>query len=368
MQIDFHHAVTYVLARLAGFPHGEARIIAYAAQYVDDSVNKGTIQFDNGTSYDHIASSHETFDVANNRLNAEDYSVWVPFHFLPGNNGSPADQDPGVPEVQKLLCQPYSPLAAGMLEACKASCGKPNSLHRLGITTHVFADTFAHQRFAGIRNDLNKASDISLPTKTLADWTLKGEADFVQRIEMKLGHGSVATFPDLPFLEWSYKDNYEKIVTKSNPTIFMEACEKIFEFYLDYRGETPARTIDPQDHELLATSLLKFTDREGEGREVKWMELLRKGGFTSFGPLSDQELSEFKYTKKGEGSWKWVALGTLEAKDSPEGVFPYSPAFESSDYRCFHEALKEHHTFVLETLLPRFKIPTLDSLPHEIFD
>lgn len=41
MQIDFHHATTYVLARLAGFEHPEANIIAYSAQYVDDATNSG---------------------------------------------------------------------------------------------------------------------------------------------------------------------------------------------------------------------------------------------------------------------------------------------------------------------------------------
>ena len=41
MQIDFHHAVTYVAARLAGFSANDAGIIAHSAQYVDDAVNAG---------------------------------------------------------------------------------------------------------------------------------------------------------------------------------------------------------------------------------------------------------------------------------------------------------------------------------------
>ena len=59
MQIDFHHAVTYVLARLAGFPHDDAHIIAYAAQYVDDANNSGLIEFaDVAPPFYHIASAH----------------------------------------------------------------------------------------------------------------------------------------------------------------------------------------------------------------------------------------------------------------------------------------------------------------------
>ena len=45
MQFDGHHAATYVTARIAGFTHGEAEVISYAAQYVDDATNAGPIQF-----------------------------------------------------------------------------------------------------------------------------------------------------------------------------------------------------------------------------------------------------------------------------------------------------------------------------------
>jgi len=45
MQIDFHHTVTYVAARLAEFEHEEADIIAHAAQYVDDATSSGTVYF-----------------------------------------------------------------------------------------------------------------------------------------------------------------------------------------------------------------------------------------------------------------------------------------------------------------------------------
>ncbi len=46
MDIDAHHAGTYVVARLAGISHREAEIIAHAAQYVDDATNEGVIHFD----------------------------------------------------------------------------------------------------------------------------------------------------------------------------------------------------------------------------------------------------------------------------------------------------------------------------------
>ncbi len=166
MQIDFHHAVTYVLSRLAGFPHGEAVIIAYSAQYVDDAQNTGTIRFDNGLTYEHIASSHAVVD-QHNLWNHEDYQVWVPFHFLPGNNGLPAGKGQELSFEQRLLCQPNSYVATDMCRAAFETKGQPNSLHRLGITTHVFADTFAHQRFSGERHRIN--SSVGSPRRAVSN-------------------------------------------------------------------------------------------------------------------------------------------------------------------------------------------------------
>jgi len=79
MQIDFHHAVTYVTARVAGFPHEEADIIAYAAQYVDDATSSGAVVFENKALYTRISSAHKTTDVEN--LNdVENHVVWLPFN------------------------------------------------------------------------------------------------------------------------------------------------------------------------------------------------------------------------------------------------------------------------------------------------
>ncbi len=51
MQIDGHHGLTYIAARLAGFTAYDAQVIAYSAQYVDDATNWGVLRFDNGAMY-----------------------------------------------------------------------------------------------------------------------------------------------------------------------------------------------------------------------------------------------------------------------------------------------------------------------------
>jgi hypothetical protein len=65
MQIDGHHTMTYIAARLAGFSKPKASIIAYSAQYVDDATNSGVIKFDNEAMYQRISSAHRMLDYRN---------------------------------------------------------------------------------------------------------------------------------------------------------------------------------------------------------------------------------------------------------------------------------------------------------------
>ena len=101
MQTDFHHAVTYVTARAADFDHLDAHKIAYCAQYVDDAVKTGVIAFQNKALYDRICSAHKMLDYRNMEALAN-HRVWLPFHFLPGNNGKKAADNPEQKFVEKM--------------------------------------------------------------------------------------------------------------------------------------------------------------------------------------------------------------------------------------------------------------------------
>ena len=58
MQNDFHHGITYIVARIAGFSHHDAGTIAYAAQYVDDATDEGVIHFSDGSTFECTATAH----------------------------------------------------------------------------------------------------------------------------------------------------------------------------------------------------------------------------------------------------------------------------------------------------------------------
>jgi hypothetical protein len=350
MQIDFHHAVTYVLARLADFPHEQAIIIAYSAQYVDDAQNRGTIQFDNGNTYDHIASAHAVYDVQNNLWPREDFRVWVPFHFLPGNNGKLAGEGQEFSVEQRLLCQPDSLVAADMCRAALATRGHLNSLHRLGITTHVYADTWAHKRFSGVMSLINESHD-------------ETKENLIERIEttiadiVGLGHGAVSVHPDQPFRIWKYRDSNGMEVMRNNPDEFIGACERIFDLHIAYRGEGGTdRKIQTQDHALLYDSLLKFDSTDPQVRHQQWLDLLQTGSF-SFGALTGGQIQDLQYRPKGVGSWKYDALGTEATTDTAGQRFPFRDSFQTSNWRLFHEALKDHQADVLQRILPAYGLP-----------
>lgn len=84
MQVDMHYYGTYAMARAAGLAPDDCRVIATAAQFVDDNAGKDSISFKDGARVDVDATAHHALDVAN--LDPEDQrNVWIPFHFIPGN-------------------------------------------------------------------------------------------------------------------------------------------------------------------------------------------------------------------------------------------------------------------------------------------
>jgi hypothetical protein len=354
MQIDFHHGVTYILSRLAGFPHSSAVTIAHAAQYIDDANNQGTVQFTDGTTYYHYASAWAITDLDDNSQDTADYTVWVPFHFLPGNNGAAAGTTLTVPLVQRLLCQPDSPLARRMWEECRKTAADVNALHRLGITCHVYEDTFSHQRFAGFRHEINEIVQL--------DAIAPSDMSFFDKLEdrvanfLRLGHGGAGVNPDLPYLTWRCHMASGAFFDSVNSGVFPEACDCLFSRLTEYRGGDGAAALQDCDRAQIV-SLVEFTQmKDPKQRHAVWLSAVAAGKF-SFGAPSSAEMAELNYIPKGVGSWKYEALGTTNDKDVPNVSFVRPADFEQKDWTMFHEALKGHRSTVLETLLPEFGLP-----------
>ena len=133
MQVDMHYYGTYAMARVAGLNRDASIIIATSAQFVDDNADKENVKFKDGARIDVDATAHHAFDIKN--IDEEDQrQIWVPFHFLPGNEGSSY--------TERLICRKNSRIAREMAEHNLLLLGEPYALQLMGIT-HMFIPTLS---------------------------------------------------------------------------------------------------------------------------------------------------------------------------------------------------------------------------------
>ncbi|ADL55695.1 DUF6765 family protein [Gallionella capsiferriformans] len=351
MQIDFHHATTYVIAREAGFDHHDADIIAYASQYVDDATCSGAVYFDNGAAYNRINSAHKMIDIRNAEELAN-HNVWLPFHFLPGNGGLPAEQNPEGSFIDKIVCTPDSPIAREMVRDAILDKHRAYGLHRLGVTLHVYADTWAHQGFAGVTHQINevekaretgKSGIFNKPLSNLL-------GSFLDDAIPPLGHARAQIFPDMPFLRWQYKNGRGKLIPRDNPADFMAASEQMciaMRRYILGDPEALVPGLSAQTREQIGTMFATTLSADGDARHQKWLTAIRDGLFTVCGKTDIDD-----YDPLGKASWKAAALGTSDDLHK----YGYQSHFLSSNWKEFHDAIQAHRFNVIYNILPKYGI------------
>ena len=232
MQLDMHYYATYAMARAAGIEPDDARIIATSAQFVDDNIAQSYVEFRDGSRIDQEATAHHPINLSN-RDDRDQRRVWVPFHFIPGNVGDGY--------TERLKCRMDSLIVRELRDHHLTYADRGFALHLLGIAAHVYADTFSHYGFSGVSSRGNRVDNSSFrfheevedaddTTASLspemrryvaekADRFFKGRGDhgglltnvkswLAENLSGALGHGSVATLPDRPYLVWSF--DYER--------------------------------------------------------------------------------------------------------------------------------------------------------------
>lgn len=388
MQIDFHHAATYVVARAAGLDHETASTVSHSAQYVDDATNAGVVEFrEDVRQYRRLASAHGMLDYKN-LSSLRNSECWVPFHFLPGNCGVPAGQTCNKPIENRLICLPNSLVAQDMMRAAIADKAKPYGKHRLGIAAHVFMDTFAHQNFAGVQHEINRVKDLEwLPEESGSDWSedsifneksrntlgsrLKSwwQTDnksyggiwgkttaLVQNIAQSdippLGHGQALGYPDRPYLRWRYTNGLGETVDRDNRKDFRTASNELCKWFQRWLANDPDANVAGLSQEV-AEKIGALIDKtklpDGEVRHAGWIELLAHDHF-GFGAV------QLDYISKGPGSWKDQSVGSQVDVAPVKEVYHYDDAFLTSDWKYFHDAAKAHRLEVLDDILPRYGI------------
>lgn len=241
MQIDLHFYGIYALARAAGIDSQEAEIIAHASQFIDDSLDDNEVVLQTiGKAVIPILTSHKplNFHIAKP---SEQWRVWVPFHFLPGNEPSDGTF------IERMTCRKNSELAKKTLEFALDKNNVDIRPYLAGIVAHVFADSFSHNGFVGISSDANNVKNGSIKFKVRPVRSLAGlfrrlgrmlrlhVVGFFAKL-VPVGHGEVDNYPDLPYLNWSFEfKTHATREERNNREIFLEAVQQLFTFLKKYQ-------------------------------------------------------------------------------------------------------------------------------------
>lgn len=352
MQKDMHYYGTYVLARAAGIHPNNARVIASAAQFVDDNNDCGELNFSDGGAFFSEQTANGLVDADN--LNGQSQrKVWVPFHFLPGNRGESF--------AERLVCRKDSPIAQRMVNNHLSKYGWDCADELMGITAHVYADTFSHYGFSGVSCPENRIINNSIEfdrsiNPITKEYIMKRSEGFMNRFgwtcDLKnnicsfigeagsgaLGHGAVCTFPDRPFLRWRFKYENNGIDDgwRDNQDDFMLACQRLHAMFVGYRNSrTDIADRPPMDFseiEGMVREILTFEGAE-EDRSSQWINAVENGmvGFDEhIPPYMGEEWNSERDELQGSRS---------------------DYLLEKPVYR-FYQAASYHRQYVLRELLP----------------
>ncbi|WP_421903182.1 DUF6765 family protein [Maridesulfovibrio sp.] len=361
MQKDMHYYGTYVMARAAGIGQRKAQVIASAAQFVDDNAASKGIEFKDGGALQSRATAHHWYHLSNIDTDDQRY-VWVPFHFLPGNEGEKFSE--------RLVCRKNSGIAQAMVANHLDHADKIDfSDELIGIAAHVYADTFSHYGFSGVSSRLNQIDNDSFKFHDIPENTEKyikkrqkkfkrnysKEAGllanikswFAETLSGALGHGAACTFPDRPYLKWEFEyDHAGCSGLRDNPKTFLEACEALHGMFVRYteakEGVKDSEVIPFDEIRSQIKSIIEFKGYEEEGSEPtedarinRWKKAVAEDNILGAHEVIPEYLGD-----------EW-----LKEKSRLHGQ-KLSQSVKEKDVYQFYQAASYHRHYILRNLLP----------------
>ena len=358
MQTDMHYYGTFAMARAAGLSLDTCKTIATCSEYVDDNAGKISVLFKDGARIDTKPSAHHLTDIHNAKLaniNDEDQRhIWVPFHFLPGNEGEDY--------TERLVCRKNSDIAQEMVSYYLSNSHSSFIAELIGVCAHVYADTFSHYGFSGVSSRRNNVDQSQLAVVGEIDPDIKryveekAESFFsnyegrgaglldnikawcAEKLTGALGHGGAATYPDRPFLEWIFYYEYPiaRREHRVNADAFLEGCRALYSMFArlaEARPDLTDKSVEWVSIEANVRKILATQDRL-EARINAWKDATERGLLGSAFMIPDYNAMTFDA--------EFSSLN--ESEDSTK-------ALETSLFR-FHQAVEMHLTYVIKQLLP----------------
>jgi len=296
MDIEFHYYITYILAKGAGFTSKDAQTIAYASQYTDDNCKEYTINEGMQDEYKNYIS--QTYDIL--KPQKERLKIYPCFHFLPGDydNESTMRADN---RTHTFNTTANSKNANILMDAALQT----DDPYRIGICTHCYADTWAHQNFVGWEDNFNSIFGI------------------LEMAIPNIGHADAGFKPDIPNLLWEDKRLLQKNQRINNKLRFLDAAKNIFSrffHHVDVKA-TPEIIATEWNHleTIISTAIGKesYTEKAEDPERIERYIIIAKD-------ISD-------YDKQ---LWFNEVIG--------KRGFLKKPNFQNSHWCKFQEAVKAH--------------------------
>lgn len=343
MDIEFHYWITGLIAKRAGFTHSEAQTIAYASEFVDENdVCLEIVDRSTGEKYGNFIS--QTMNIL--KPKHELMRVYPLFHFVPGDPGAySARRRDG--KMHILNTTPNSEHANEFLQAA-FDATEDTRLYRIGIATHCYVDTWAHQNFVGWYDGFNNIGLDPKPDIGHADG--EHHPDWVAHlwVDSRLVHGDI-----------------------NNTHRFLSAAKALYEQYCDYLSRVKGKENLSDRWPELQTELLglfgtpytgnKKVRKYARERIEKYKAKLEWEDFdekTWFNAAIESDVNFFDDSNDGLLS----ALSFSLFKD--EYYWREDVDKESTDWFKFQEAVKDHERFGLSLLADVFKQMDVDIARH----
>ena len=227
MDIEFHYYVTYILARRGGFSTDDARVIAYASQYTDDNDVIFTINKGKGGQYSNWIS--QTMNILKPKRSL--MHIYPLFHFFPGDPAAKsARRRDGAQHI--LNTTPDGERVNKLIDDALET----GDLYRVGIATHTFIDSWAHQNFIGYYDRFNSLQGVT------------------EQLTPDIGHADAMHSPDIPNLLWRDGRLVRASRKVQNKERFIEASSALLRKYAVHNGMADAEV------EALRLKLIKNLD------------------------------------------------------------------------------------------------------------
>ncbi|MBI5182941.1 MAG: hypothetical protein HY999_01065 [Nitrospinae bacterium] len=348
MELDMHFYGIYALARAAGVKPEIAKIIAYSSQFVDDSIEDEAIILNDQSAIIPTMTSHKPIDYQNT-IPGDQWRVWVPFHFLPGNDSTARTF------VEKMVCTKNSTPAQQILKFALKLREEVLGPHLAGIVAHVYADTFSHYGFSGLSNEGNKVKNDSIKiyvkSRKISNYVTSKAEKFFTKISgvfvesvCPVGHGAVATYPDRPYLHWEYEYESGKKAERKNMEDFTEACRLLHGFFSEFIKDNalygdPLKLVSWNLIHKKIKNILK--QEEPMVNRIKlWKDAISS---TKLFEVIEED-KDIKYSKEDWGS------------DSIVRHFAKSGTVDNCDGCLFIRASWKYRNYVIDELLPAISL------------